>query len=109
VLAPLTWYFVTMEYDASAATNALKHIITLGAAVQTLTFTPFGAGSLTTLPTVTGNILIGNRVDAGAPDLPYQGLMGPNFWGFGSKQTGATEGLLTQQTRLALMNYQRPR
>jgi hypothetical protein len=108
VLSALTWYFVTLEYDASAATDALKLTITLGGVAQTLAFTPFGAGSLTTLPTVTGNALIGNRVNAGSPDLPFQGLIGPNFWCLGAKQAGAGQGLLTQQGRLALMNYQRP-
>lgn len=108
-VAANTWYFVTFEYDANGATEALRNVITINGVPQTLSFVDFGAGGTTgALQTPTGNLLIGNQQDTTSALNPFTGLMGPNLYMFGSKMTAAATGLLTQQARLALMNYQRP-
>lgn len=109
VVTAATWHFVTFEYDATGATEAARTVITLNGVPLALTFSNIGAGGTTgALPTPTGNLLIGNQQDTGAASTPFVGLMGPDYYLFGAKMTGVASGLLTQQARLALMNYQRP-
>ncbi len=109
VVAATTWAFVTFEYNGGGATEADRNVITVNGVPLSLTFSNIGAGGTTgALPTPTGNLLIGNQQDTGAASTPFVGLMGTNLYLFGAKMTGAASGLLTQQARLALMNYQRP-
>lgn len=105
-----TWQFVTAEFDAAGGSEATRNVVTVDGAVQSLTFTSIGAGTApTSLPTPTGNLLIGSGTNAASSSFVFSGSMGPNIYLFGAKMAGAGVGLLTQQARLALMNYQRPR
>lgn len=102
------WQFLTLEYDSSGATEADKLVATLNGIARSLVFSNLGAGgTLGVLPVVTGNAIIGNGQD-GAASNPFNGLIGPNIYAFGSKMNDATQGLLTAAARIALMNYEAP-
>lgn len=99
----LAWTFATAEWLYDAASNALKLTWSVNAVAQTVTF--FGSVSTPApLQTVTGASTIGNRTD-GSATLPFNGLIGPQIYIFGSKMAGATTGLLTDGARLQLSNY----
>jgi hypothetical protein len=102
------WQFVTVEYEAAAATESLRLTLTVNGTVSTRAFSNIGAGgTLGSLPAVTGNILFGNTQDSAAPLNPFSGLIGPNIYALSSKMTGAT-GLLAASARAALMNFEAP-
>jgi hypothetical protein len=104
------WLFLTCEYDAAAATEAQRHVITVNGAVQNLTFSSNGAGGSGTLQAVTGNAILGAQGVAGTSELPLPAgsSIGPNIYAFNAKMAGASQGLLTPQARFDLMNYERP-
>ncbi len=110
VLTASTWKFVSVELNlGTGGAEALRAVITLNAAVQSLTFsddtgTP---GSVpTSMPAPTGNV---NLFAQNTSALnPFVGNMGPNIYLFGSAMPGATEGLLTPAARTALMNFEAP-
>lgn len=102
------WQFVTLEYDSSRATEQEKATFTTNTTVRTRVFGNTGAGAaIGDLLTVTGNHLIGNA-NNGSASIPFNGLIGPHIYAFGSKMAGATEGVLTQAARLSLMLYGNP-
>ncbi len=104
-----TWQFVTFEFDSTGANEAARSAISINGVAQTLDFSSIGVGTVPTALTVpTGNLLIGSGANAASSSLVFSGSMGPNLYLFGAKMAGAGVGLLTQQARLALMNYQRP-
>lgn len=70
-----TWFFLRTMYDSSQSTEATKAKVYVNGALQTLSFGNIGAGgTLGTLPSVTGNILIGNTND-GVASSPLNGDM----------------------------------
>ncbi len=100
-----TWQFFTVEYNASASGDA-RLVQTLAGSVVTTTFGGAAAEIPSSLVSVTGSGSFLAFTLAAA--FPFIGSVGPNFGFLNAAMTGATEGLLTQQARLALMNYQRP-
>ncbi len=104
-----TWQFLTFEFDSTGANEASRSAISINGVPQTIDFSSIGTGTVPTALTVpTGNLLIGSGANAASSSLVFSGSMGPNLYLFGAKMAGAGVGLLTQQARLALMNYQRP-
>lgn len=109
VVVPGTWYFITAEYDAAAATEALRNVLTINGVVQTLTFSDQGTGGAgPNLISVTGNALIGAQSTTPANPIQGGGAIGPNIFSFNAKMAGATEGLLTPAARAALMTFEAP-
>lgn len=105
-----TWYFITWEFDGTQATDATKCILTINGVVQSLTFVDDGGtpGAMpSTLVSSLGPYAIGARR---ASDVlgPLDGKIGPNLYVFGTKMSGATQGLLTTASRTALMNFEAP-
>lgn len=100
-----TWKFFTLEYNSALSGDA-RFAITIDAAPQTGTF----SGSLGSMPAslnaVSGSASLLSFGTGGT--FPFVGNVGTNFGFLASAMAGAAEGLLTQQGRLALMNYQRP-
>ena len=96
-----TWTFVTLEYDGSKATDALKCIITIGGTAQTLTFSD-SAGAPGAMPATlvqpTGSIFIGSRDSV--PNQPFVGSIGPNIYILNRQ--------LTASERSQLMNFEEP-
>jgi hypothetical protein len=104
-LVALAWAFWTIEWDKDGASDSARLTLTKdGVLVGTLA-TNVATGSLVT---ATGNILIGNGGDDVTASSPYNGLIGPNIYAFGSKMAGAEFGLLTTAARTALRTYQQP-
>lgn len=99
------WQFLTLEFNGALSADA-RYIITIDGAVQSGTFSGSLGSVPATLPAVTGSgSLLSFTAAAG---FPFVGSLGTNFGFLAAAMTGASEGLLTQQARLALMNYQRP-
>lgn len=96
-LATGTPAFVVWAFDSAGATEADKcHIYVDGADIP-LTFS--GVGTITTLPVVTGNHIIGGRGNLDTPVAPVLNgtVIGQDIWG------GAT--VLTPLERAALRAY----
>lgn len=99
------WKFITLEYNSARSGDA-RFVATTNGVVQSTSF----SGSLNPVPAslnaVTGSASMLSFNTGGG--FPFVGNVGPN-WGFlSAAMAGASEGLLTQQARLALMSYQRP-
>jgi len=105
-LTAAQWNFFTVEFNGSRSADA-RSIITVNGAVPSQAYgTSTGVTEIpATLRTVTGN---GAAIGLGSGGPFFVGSVGTNFGFLGSAMSGASEGLLTQQARLALMNYQRP-
>jgi hypothetical protein len=104
-----TWQFVTFEFDSTGGSEAARSAISIDGVAQALDFSSIGTGTVpTSLVVPTTNLLIGSGANAASSSLVFSGSMGPNLYLFGAKMASAGVGLLTQQARLALMNYQRP-
>lgn len=99
------WKFFTLEFNGALSGDA-RYTLTVDAAPQTVTFLGSLGSVPASLPVVTGPGSILSFTSAGG--FPFVGSVGTNFGFLGSAMSGASEGLLTQQGRLALMNYQRP-
>jgi hypothetical protein len=105
-LTPGSWRFLTLEYNSSFSGDA-RFILTLDGVVQSGTF----SGTLGSMPAalqsgVTGS---GSLLSFGsAVAFPFVGSFGTNFGFLASAMANVSTGLLTQQARLSLMNYQRP-
>jgi hypothetical protein len=101
--------FITGEFNGAMASEATRHVVTLGGVVQTLTFSALSGGlSDTVLNDPTGNLLIGGaaNADIGNEPIAVGGITGRDvFVRAGSAMSGATEGVWTSATRLKLMNY----
>lgn len=105
-----TWAFMTVEFDGSQATEAGRVTITKNGVPLSLTFSNSN-GTPNDMPTAlqaaTGNLVLFST--RSTPILnPLVGNVGPNFGFFASKETGAAVGLLTTDSRNALMGYQVP-
>ena len=100
------WNFFTVEFNGNRSGDA-RAIITVNGAVPSLTYgTGTGVSEMpATLRTVSGT---GSMFALGSGGPFFVGSWGTNFGFLGAAMTGASEGLLTQQARLALMNFQRP-
>ena len=104
--------FVTVEYNGAAATEAEKLVATIDGSPVALAFsdnvgTPGAMPSaLQGQPAGTDIALWGQRTNA--TTSAFVGKMGPNIYVLGTKETGATEGLLTGPQRVSLFYYQRP-
>lgn len=99
------WKFVTLEYNSALSGDA-RFASSINGVAQTASF----SGSLGAVPAslnaVTGSAsMLSFNTNGG---FPFVGNVGTNFGFLSSAMTGASEGLLTQQARLALMSYQRP-
>jgi len=105
-IVTLGWHFITCEYDSTAATDALKAVITVNGVLQTVVFV--GVGVYGTLPAPDGLISIGDRTSDATPINPLKGVYGPNIFHIGTKLVGATEGQLTALSRLTLMAFEAP-
>lgn len=91
------WRFVTYEVDCSQATEATQVLLSIDAALQSVSFssdTAWGAA----LSAPTGNMLIG--AGSTAAGSPFVGSMGPNIF--------FLTGQLTPAERLLLMNFEAP-
>jgi hypothetical protein len=111
-LTNAAYRFVTVEFNGNLAAEANRCVITVDAAVQTLSFansvgTP-GAmpAALQGQPAGTDISLLDQRTNAGLS--PFIGKMGPNIYFLGAAMPGVTAGLLTPTARAALMNFERP-
>lgn len=100
--------FVTFEFDGTYPTEAERFIVTVNTVPINVTFTNIGtpSGPITSLPVVTGNIIIANFQNTTVGSNPLKGRMGRNIYAFGSRMAGATTGLLTSAARTALMNFE---
>lgn len=96
-----------IEYDSSVGGDGCLTLSIDGVIQTTLKSNAGAGGTLGTLPSVTGNILIGNFND-GAAGSPYNGKTGPNIFALNSKMSGATAGLLTTGARAALAGFEVP-
>jgi len=96
-LTSSAWQFVTIEIDCSKGTEATQVIHTVNTVVQSVSFSS-GTPWPSSLPDVTGNMLIG-AVTASAAG-PFRGSFGPNFFWL-SRQ-------LTAPERTILMNFEQP-
>lgn len=101
--------FITFEFDGTGANDAAKCTLSLDANPVTVSFSD-SSGTPGTMPSAmvstAGPYTIGARNTT--PVGPFNGKMGPNFYVFGSKMDGATQGLLTVDARIALMNFEAP-
>lgn len=107
VISADTWYFVTWEFEGAGADDAAKCTITLNTSVLSLTFSN-SAGAPGAMPATlvaAQTIFFGSR-QAGLGF--FNGKLGPNWYWFGSKMSGATQGLLTPAARTALMGFDQP-
>lgn len=96
VVSAGVWYWLRTMYDSSQGTEATIAKLYLNGTLQTLTFGNLGTGgTLGALPTVTGNILIGNQND-GVAAAPLNGDLGPNFYVLNADLTAAEEAQLMQ-------------
>lgn len=94
------WVWLRTMYDSSQSTEATKAKFYVNRSLQTLSFTNLGSGgTLGTLPSVTGNMLLGNQ-NNGTASSPFSGDFGPNFYVLNADLTAAQE--------LSLMNFERP-
>jgi hypothetical protein len=101
------WAFLTLEYYAPEASEALRSVLTVNGVVQTITFS--GSGGSGALQNVGGNLIIGAQGTGGpSTPLPAGSAIGPNIYAFTSKMSAATEGLLTATARAALMGFEAP-
>ena len=92
-----TW--VRLEYDSSRGGDANIKVF-FDTVDQAGSFSDSGAGgTLTTLPVVTGNMLIGNINDDPTPSAPLAGIVGPRIYCLRENLT------LAEDT--ALMNFDR--
>jgi hypothetical protein len=105
-LTAAQWNFLTVEFNGNLVGDA-RAIITANGTPASMSYgTGTGVAAMpATLLTGTG---AGSMFALGTSGPFFVGSMGPNFGFLGGAMAGATEGLLTQQARLALMNYQRP-
>lgn len=96
-----------IEYDSSVGGDGCV-TLSIDGAIQTTVKSDVGAGgTLGTLPSVTGSILIANSQNAAAsPSTP--GKFGPNTFILTSKMAGATQGLLTSAARQSLTRFEVP-
>lgn len=99
-----TWQFITYEFNGDGATDADKCVVTIDGVVQSLTFG--GAAMPSAMVSVTGTIMY--LAQTSAASNPFGGQAGPNWYFFGSKMTGVTQGLLTPTARSALSSFERP-
>jgi hypothetical protein len=91
-----TWSAIYMQYDDSRGGDANLRIYVAGVN-ETLSYSNLGVGgTLTTLPVVTGNGLIGASDNLDAPGGPVLsgGLIGPNIFAFNDNLTAAQITLL---------------
>jgi hypothetical protein len=105
-LTAAQWNFFTVEFNGNRSADA-RSIVTVNATIPSQTYASVtGVTEIpATLRAVTGN---GSTVGLGSGGPFFVGSVGTNFGFFGGAMSAASEGLLTQQARLALMNYQRP-
>lgn len=96
-----TWQFVCHEYDGGAALGSRMNLFINGSLVTPTADTSPGA-----LTATSGTWTLGALDTSGTTGIV--GQLGRNVFVINSKMSGATGGLLTQQARFALMNYQRP-
>ncbi len=90
------WVWLRMMYDSSQSTEATKLKVYVNGVLQSPIFTSLGSGgTFGTLPSVTGNILIGNQND-GVASSPLNGDLGPNFYVLNADLTAAEEAQLMQ-------------
>ena len=102
VVAVGTWVWMRLAYDSSLGGDTNLKIYLNGSS-QSLTYSNVGAGgTLTTLPSVTGNALIGSlaNTDAGSGPLLNGALIGPNVFVLNADLTAAEEA--------SLMNFEKP-
>jgi hypothetical protein len=103
------WYFVTGEYYSAGGAEALRHVLTIDGAVQSLTFSSDNSGGSGDLLSTSGNAIIGgSNTTGGLPCLVSGSALGPNIFAFNARMPGATEGLLTPAARAALMSFEAP-
>lgn len=102
---------VGFEFNGGGALEADKCVITIDGVAQVLTFAQFAgtaAAMPTSLPSRTGNALIGALTDQVGPTVTFDGRIGPNLFAYGSAMAGVTSGLLTSAARLSLSAFERP-
>lgn len=93
------WVWCRLRYNKDLGGDANATVFINGSVVGG-SYANIGAGgTLTDLPTVTGNLLIGN-VNDGAASSALNGSIGPNIFFLGDDITAAQEA--------ALMNFERP-
>lgn len=91
-----SWVWLRTMYDSSQSTEATKAKIYVNGSLQTLSFSNIASGgTLGTLPSVTGNMLIGNQND-GTASSALNGDLGPNFFVLNADLTAAEEAQLMQ-------------
>lgn len=94
-----TWTFVRLAYNSDGGGDANVSVFINGV-LQPGSFSNLGAGgTLTTLPTVTGNLIIGN-INNGSASAALNGSIGPDIFFLGEDIPTADE--------LRLMNYRIP-
>lgn len=90
------WFWIRTMYDSSQSTEATKAKLYLNGALLPLTFSNISVGgTLGTLPSVTGNILIGN-INDGTASSPFKGDLGPNLYVLNADLSAAEEAQLMQ-------------
>jgi hypothetical protein len=105
IFAAATKVFVTVEFNGNMPAEATRHVMTANAVVLGPSFTALSGGlSDVVLNNPTGNIIIGGNAnaDVGVNPITVGGRM-RHVWPLTAAMPGATEGLLTQAGRLALM------
>jgi len=94
------WAWLRLKYDSLLGGDPNLSAFVNGASAAGA-YTDVGAGgTLGVLPTVTGNLLIGNTNDSGTPSSFLAGDIGPNIFFLSEDLTAAEE--------LILMNFERP-
>ena len=94
-----SWTWLRLRYDSSLGGDANVATFINGAAA-TGTYSNLGSGgTLTTLPTTTGNLIIGN-INDGSASAALTGSIGPDIFFLGEDPSVADE--------LRLMNYRVP-
>jgi hypothetical protein len=91
VLSAGAWRAIYVQYDSNRGGDANLAIF-IGGVSQSLTYGNLGAGgTLTTLPVVTGNALIGGLTNSDTPSQPIAngGEIGPNLFAFSDNLTAA--------------------